>query len=43
MTKTNKDLPEWFKEKYKIELSATFEKDKYWVEMGDAIKLFNED
>lgn len=40
---TNYDnLPKWFKEKYKLELSATYEKDKYWVEMGDAVRLFEE-
>ena len=33
------DLPQWFKDKYTVELNAEKETDKYWVELGDAVKL----
>ena len=36
------DFPEWFKEKYKVELSVTFERDRYWIELGDVKKLLDE-
>ena len=35
-------LPLWFMEKYKLELEATFERDRYWVELGDTLRLLKE-
>lgn len=36
------EFPKWFKEKYKMELEAKEERDRYWIELGDVIKLMQE-
>ena len=47
MTQSEKEiieeiLPLWLMEKYKLELEATFERDRYWVELGDTLRLLKE-
>lgn len=39
--KMNK-LPDWFKEKYKVELSNKKEAGRYWVEINDMLRVIEE-
>ena len=36
-----KELPEWFKNKYNVELNSQ-NPEKMWVELKDTLKLFNQ-
>jgi len=36
------ELPKWFTDRYKVELTPTEESGKYWVRMEDCIRLFEE-